>query len=87
MELNTTEHNGAIISLCSPLRLADAPINREGEGLRMMDRKEVEAAKKWDKLTFSDKVGDWAFRHQYSLIMGSWAGSLALAGVIISRQK
>ena len=55
--------------------------------MRVLDHKELEAMKKWDSLSFSDKVGDWAFRHEYSIIMGSWAGSLALAGAIISRQK
>lgn len=69
-----------------PKKVSDL-INREGEGLRVMDYKELEAEKKWDSLTFSQKVGDWSYRHQYSLIMGSWAGSLALAGAIISRQK
>ncbi|KAF8969355.1 hypothetical protein BDZ97DRAFT_1902489 [Flammula alnicola] len=59
----------------------------EGEGLRILDQKELEAEKKWDAMSTGQKIGDWSFRHQYSLIMGGWAGSLALAGVIISRNK
>ncbi|KAF9478396.1 hypothetical protein BDN70DRAFT_913668 [Pholiota conissans] len=59
----------------------------EGEGLRIMDYKELEAAKKWDKMPLKDKIGDWSYRHQYSIIMGAWAGSLAVAGAIISRSK
>jgi len=38
-------------------------------------------------MTMRQKVGDWAFRHQYSIILGGWAGSLALAGAIIARNK
>ncbi|KAG2013252.1 hypothetical protein CC2G_010183 [Coprinopsis cinerea AmutBmut pab1-1] len=59
----------------------------EGEGSRILDQKEVEAAKRWDKMSFGEKLGDWSFRHQYTLILGGWAGSLALAGGIISRNK
>ncbi|KAH9482343.1 Respiratory supercomplex factor 2, mitochondrial [Psilocybe cubensis] len=59
----------------------------EGEGLRILDEKEIQAIKRWDAMSLSQKIGDWSFRHQYSLIMGGWAGSLAIAGAIISRQK
>lgn len=60
---------------------------REGEGLRILDEREIQAMKKWDSMSLSDKIGDWSYRHQYSLIMGGWAGSLAIAGAVISRQK
>ncbi|PPQ83129.1 hypothetical protein CVT25_003706 [Psilocybe cyanescens] len=59
----------------------------EGEGLRILDEREIQAMKKWDSMSLSDKIGDWSYRHQYSLIMGGWAGSLAIAGAVISRQK
>ncbi|KAF8165674.1 hypothetical protein B0H34DRAFT_690010 [Crassisporium funariophilum] len=59
----------------------------EGQGLRIIDEKELQERKRWDALPTKDKIGDWAFRHQYSLIMGSWAGSLGVAAAIISRQK
>jgi len=55
--------------------------------VRLLDAKEVHEAKMWDRMTLSQKIGDWGFRHQYSIIMGGWAGSLAIAGAIISRQK
>ncbi|KAF8914295.1 hypothetical protein CPB84DRAFT_1957031 [Gymnopilus junonius] len=58
-----------------------------GEGLRVMDEKELLRMKEWDAMTASQKVSDWSYRHQYSLIMGSWAASLGLAGLIISRNK
>ena len=62
-------------------------LHREGAGVRFLDEKEVQQVKVWDNLTFGQKIGDWSFRHQYSLIMGGWAGSLGVAGAIISRNK
>jgi len=60
---------------------------REGYARDMIDEKEVAAEKKWQSMSLSDKVGDWAYRYQYSLIMGSWATSLGVAAAIISRNK
>jgi len=59
----------------------------EGEGVRILDEKELEIEKKWQSLSLWDKVGDWSYRHQYSMIMGGWAGSLGVAALIISRNK
>lgn len=61
--------------------------NREGAARDFMDEKEIEAETRWQKLSFWDKVGDWSYRHQYSLIMGGWATSLGIAATIISRNK
>jgi len=58
-----------------------------GEGLRVMDERELQRMKRWDSMTLGQKIGDWSYRHQYSLIMGSWAASLGLAAAIISRNK
>ena len=58
-----------------------------GDGASVLDRREVEELKRWDGLTLSQKIGDWSLRHEYTLIFGSWAGSLAVAGGIISRNK
>ena len=55
--------------------------------MRLLDEREVQEAKKWDSMNLKQKIGDWGFRHQYSIILGGWAGSLAIAGAIISRQK
>jgi len=60
---------------------------REGETVRLIDEQEVEREKKWEALSLWDKVGDWSYRHQYSMIMGSWAASLGIAAAVISRQK
>ncbi|KIM46505.1 hypothetical protein M413DRAFT_316758 [Hebeloma cylindrosporum] len=59
----------------------------EGASVRLLDEKEVQESKTWDSMSLMQKVGDWGFRHQYSIILGGWAGSLAIAGAIISRQK
>jgi TRAP-type C4-dicarboxylate transport system permease small subunit len=38
-------------------------------------------------MSTGDKLADWAQRHEYSIIVGGWAVSLAAAGGIISRNK
>jgi hypothetical protein len=60
---------------------------REGESVRILDHKEASAIQRWDSMSLGEKVGDWSFRHQYSIIFGGWAGSLAAAGLVISRNK
>lgn len=60
---------------------------REGEGLRLLDEKIAADKARWEQMTTEEKLGDWADRHQYSIILGGWASSLALAGAIISRDK
>ncbi|KAF8239008.1 hypothetical protein L208DRAFT_1240050, partial [Tricholoma matsutake] len=59
----------------------------EGEGLRLLDEKIAADKARWEQMTTKEKLGDWADRHQYSIILGGWASSLALAGAIISRDK
>lgn len=34
-----------------------------------------------------EKVGDWALKHQYSLILGSWATSMGVAASIIMKDR
>lgn len=60
---------------------------REGDSIRVIDEKALEEARRWDSMSATEKLGDWAFRRQYSLIIGSWAMSLGLAASIISRNK
>lgn len=55
--------------------------------MRILDEKAVQEDARWTALSVKDKVGEWADRHQYTIIMGGWAASLALAGLIISRDK
>ncbi|KAJ3788154.1 hypothetical protein GGU10DRAFT_385183 [Lentinula aff. detonsa] len=58
-----------------------------GEGLKILNEKEQKKIAEWDAMTPTQKLGDWARRHEYSLIMGSWALSLGVAGALISRDK
>ncbi|GLB34107.1 putative hypoxia induced protein conserved region [Lyophyllum shimeji] len=59
----------------------------EGEGVRFLHAAETAQAQRWEELSTKDKLADWAGRHQYTLILGGWASSLAVAGAIISRDK
>jgi hypothetical protein len=38
-------------------------------------------------MSFTEKLGDFTARRQYSLIIGGWAASLGVAATIISRNK
>lgn len=58
-----------------------------GAGKNEMDREAAAEQAKWDALSTGEKVRDWATRHQYSIILGSWALSMGVAGGIISRNK
>ncbi|KAG5648799.1 hypothetical protein DXG03_000148 [Asterophora parasitica] len=59
----------------------------EGEGVRFLHGRQIAEEARWDELSTKDKIADWSDRHQYSLILGGWASSLAFAGAIISRDK
>ncbi|PPR02652.1 hypothetical protein CVT24_002135 [Panaeolus cyanescens] len=59
----------------------------EGDSVKVMNEKELQQEKRWDSLTGTEKIADFALRHQYSMIMGGWAASLGVAAAIISRQK
>lgn len=52
-----------------------------------LDREAAEEESRWGALTTKEKIGDWATRHQYSIILGSWVLSVAVAGTIISRDR
>jgi len=59
----------------------------EGDSMRVIDEKALKEAKRWDGLSITEKLGDWAERRQYSIIIGGWATSLGVAAAIISRNK
>jgi hypothetical protein len=40
-----------------------------------------------ESLKASDRMQDWAKRHQYSILGGSWAASMALASAIVMRDR
>ncbi|KIJ69844.1 hypothetical protein HYDPIDRAFT_120963 [Hydnomerulius pinastri MD-312] len=56
-----------------------------GVGKTELDRRQHEERERWDALSAKDKVADWASRHQLSVIMGSWAATMGIAGNIILR--
>ncbi|KAF5388401.1 hypothetical protein D9615_000659 [Tricholomella constricta] len=59
----------------------------EGEGVRFLHGRQMEEDARWEEMSTRDKIADWSERHQYSLILGGWASSLAFAGAVISRDK
>jgi len=59
----------------------------EDDGVRMLEEKRATEHALWQELTTKERIGEWANRHQYGLILGGWASSLAVAGAIISRDK
>lgn len=60
---------------------------RTGEGAMILNERERKVDEKWKAMNTSQKISDWASRHEYSIILGSWALSLGVAGAIISRDK
>lgn len=58
-----------------------------GAGRMELDREAAETEARWKALSTKEKIGDWATRHQYSIIVGSWALSMAVAGGIIARDR
>ena len=40
---------------------------------------------KWERMSVGEKFSDWAVRHQYSLITGTWAASMLGAYAWVSR--
>ena len=52
-----------------------------------IERAEAEQEMTWEAMSTSEKLGEWAARHMWSLIFGGWAGTLAVAGAIISKDK
>jgi hypothetical protein len=62
-------------------------IGREGDSLRVIDEKAIEEVRRWNNMSFTEKLGDFTARRQYSLIIGGWATSLGVAAAIISRNR
>jgi len=59
----------------------------EGDGARMLETHEEHVLTRWERMSTGEKVADWAQRHEYSIIVGGWALSLAVAGGIVSRNR
>lgn len=56
-------------------------------GKHELDAEEARRQARWESLTFRQKVGDFASRNEYKLIVGGWAASMAGAFGIIMRNK
>jgi len=59
----------------------------EGAGKDLLEEEEHAERKRWESLSTKGKIGDWAIRHQYSLILGSWAASMGVAAAIIMKDR
>ena len=42
--------------------------------------------RRWEALTTTQKISDWAGRHEFSIIGASWAASIIGSYAIVSRQ-
>lgn len=58
-----------------------------GAGKYVIQREEKEKEAAWEHLSTGQKLQNWATNNQYKVILGGWAGSMALAGGIIMRNK
>ncbi|TBU32920.1 hypothetical protein BD311DRAFT_794677 [Dichomitus squalens] len=58
-----------------------------GAAKAMLDDNERKEESRWESLTNSQKMKDWAMRNQYKIILGSWAASMAIAGTIVMRNR
>ncbi|KAI0092040.1 hypothetical protein BDY19DRAFT_928063 [Irpex rosettiformis] len=56
-------------------------------GKQELDAEQARRQARWDSMTFRQKVGDFASRHEYGLIVGGWAACLAGSFGIIMRNK
>jgi len=80
-----TSHNGEILLLFYFFHSNLS--SRTGEGVMILNERERLIQEKWQAMNPTQKLADWAKRHEYSIILGSWALTLGVAGAIISRDK
>lgn len=65
----------------------DEEHNWKGAGRQLLDSAKAREASEWGGLSSSEKLSKWVARHQYQVILGSWATSMAVAGTIIMRDR
>jgi len=58
-----------------------------GAGLHELQREEAAEKQRWSALGTKDKIKQWAVKNQYPVIMGSWALSMAAAGILVWRDR
>ncbi|KAH0839781.1 hypothetical protein J3R83DRAFT_724 [Lanmaoa asiatica] len=54
-------------------------------GKSQLERREHEERERWAALSLKDKLAEWVAKHQLSVVMGSWATTMAVAGSVIMR--
>lgn len=60
---------------------------RTGVGKEELDTVAQREQDRWNRLKTNEKVTEWATRHQYGIIGGSWALSMGVASAVIMRDK
>ncbi|EKM59189.1 uncharacterized protein PHACADRAFT_249462 [Phanerochaete carnosa HHB-10118-sp] len=58
-----------------------------GAGAMELRRAKSEEEKHWESLSAVGKFKEWAMHNQYKVIVGSWAASMAVAGVIVMANR
>ncbi|KZT12586.1 uncharacterized protein LAESUDRAFT_739965 [Laetiporus sulphureus 93-53] len=58
-----------------------------GAGKRELERSRAAKASRWNRLDTQAKLKEWAISNQYKIIVGSWATSMAIATVVVMRNK
>jgi hypothetical protein len=57
------------------------------KGATLIGENLSEAEQRWAELSTTGRLADFASRHEYSLILGSWASSLGISWAVINRNK
>lgn len=65
----------------------DEEHNWKGVSRQLLDSAKARETHEWDGLSTKEKMSRWVSRHQYQVILGSWATSMAIAGTIIMRDR
>ncbi|KAI0268213.1 hypothetical protein BC834DRAFT_785079, partial [Gloeopeniophorella convolvens] len=65
----------------------DEAHNWKGVGRQLLDSARAREDAEWANLNSSDRFKKWFADHQYKVILGSWAASMAVAGTIIMRDR
>ena len=60
---------------------------RKGVSRQLLDSAKARETSEWAGLSTKDKFSKWVARHQYQVIVGGWAASMAVAGTIIMRDR
>jgi hypothetical protein len=79
------EYNWWVVCRCVE-SVADGP-GRKGVSRQLLDSAKTRESSEWDGLSTKEKFSRWVARHQYQVILGSWATSMAVAGTIIMRDR